>query len=212
MNSGTQTTAAGLARAADQGQPLWFFNAATSNKAGSDHSHGRASIANHRAAAGSAPSLANPLSFRAIAKIPFDEYMATLDSAQLTGHDSELRLGTSLLQGPIQRYHSLGTWQVQVRLGRGPLRPPARMRLDIAPWPPAATALETHPVSAGTAQRSLLRGRPPPAGLLDPSSTGAHAGAATSRSPLICAHSYGRSRRSWPSGTAVSSSRFTAIT
>jgi hypothetical protein len=45
--------------------------------------------------------LADVLSFRRIADIPFDTYTAALDSWQLTGHDGELRLGNSLLQGPV---------------------------------------------------------------------------------------------------------------
>jgi hypothetical protein len=32
-----------------------------------------------------------------------------------------------------------------VRLARGPLRPPVRMRLEIEPWSPTATALELIP-------------------------------------------------------------------
>jgi hypothetical protein len=89
--------------------------------------------------------LANLLSFRGIADIPFDCYMAALESWQLTGHDGELRLGNSLLRGPIERHQYFGTWQTEVRLGRGPLRPPVRMRLDIAPWSSTSTALELIP-------------------------------------------------------------------
>ena len=91
------------------------------------------------------PPSVNLLSFRRIADIPFDDYLAALESWQLTGHDGELRLGNSLLRGPIERHQYLGTWQIEVRLGRGPLRPPARMRLDIAPWSSASTALELIP-------------------------------------------------------------------
>ena len=88
---------------------------------------------------------ADLLSFRRIAGIPFDAYMAVLESWQLTGHDSELRLGNSLLQGPIEHDHYFGTWRIEVRLARGRLRPPVRMRLDIAPWYTGATALELIP-------------------------------------------------------------------
>jgi hypothetical protein len=89
--------------------------------------------------------LADLPSFRRIADIPFDAYMAALDSWQLTRHDGELRLGNSLLQGPIERDHHTGTRRIEVRLARGPLRPPVRMRLDIEPWSPTATALELIP-------------------------------------------------------------------
>ncbi len=89
--------------------------------------------------------LADLPSFRRIADIPFDTYMATLESWQLTRHDGELRLGSSLLRGPIERDHHFGTLRIEVRLGRGPLRPPVRMRLDIEPWSPTATAFELIP-------------------------------------------------------------------
>ena len=91
------------------------------------------------------PPPANLLSFGEIADIPFDSYMAGLESWQFTGHDCELRLGNSLLRGPIERHQYLGTWQIEVRLGRGPLRRPVRMRLVIAPWSSTATALELVP-------------------------------------------------------------------
>jgi hypothetical protein len=64
---------------------------------------------------------------------------------QLTGHDGELRLGNSLLRGPIERDQHFGTCRIEARRARGPLRPPARMRLDIEPWSPTATALELIP-------------------------------------------------------------------
>ena len=91
------------------------------------------------------PPLANLLSFREISDIPFDTYMAALESCQLIGHDGELRLGKSLLRGPIEHNQHFGTWQIKVSLGRGPLRPPVRMRLVIAPWSSTATALELIP-------------------------------------------------------------------
>jgi hypothetical protein len=77
--------------------------------------------------------LADLVSFRRITGIPFDACIAALESWQLSGHDRELRLGDSVLRGPIQRDHHLGTCQIEVRLARGPLRPPVRMRLDIEP-------------------------------------------------------------------------------
>jgi hypothetical protein len=78
--------------------------------------------------------------FQRIADIPFDAYLAAL-----TGHDGELRLGNSLLRGPVERDQHFGTWRIEVRLGRGPLRSPVRMRLEIAPWYASATALELIP-------------------------------------------------------------------
>ena len=91
--------------------------------------------------------LADLVSFRRIADMPFDAYMTALDSWQLTGHAAELRLGHSRLRGPIEieRHHHVGTCRIEVRLARGPLRPPVRMRLDIEPWSPTATALELIP-------------------------------------------------------------------
>ena len=88
--------------------------------------------------------LADP-AFRRIAGIPFDAYMAALESWQLTGHDGEVRLGNSLLRGPVEHDQYFGTYRINVRLARGPLRPPVRMRLEIAPWYTGATALELIP-------------------------------------------------------------------
>ena len=89
--------------------------------------------------------LADLPSFRRIADIPFDVYLAVLDGWGLTRNDGELRLGSSLLRGPIERDHHLGTCRIEVRLARGPLRPPVRMRLEIEPWSPTATVLELIP-------------------------------------------------------------------
>jgi hypothetical protein len=89
--------------------------------------------------------LADLPSFRRIADFPFDAYMAALDSWQLSRHDGELRLGSSLLRGPIESDHHTGTRRIEVLLARGPLRPPVRMRLDIEPWSAAATAFELIP-------------------------------------------------------------------
>jgi hypothetical protein len=88
--------------------------------------------------------LADVLSFRRIAGIPFGACLAALESWRLTGHDGELGLGNSLLRGPEQDDH-FGTWRIEVLLARGRLRPPVRMRLEIAPWYAGATALELIP-------------------------------------------------------------------
>jgi hypothetical protein len=89
--------------------------------------------------------LADSLSFRRIASIPFDTYLAVLESWQLTAHDGELRPGGSLLRGPIEHDRYFGIWRIQVCLARGRLRPPVPMRLEIAPWYAGATALELIP-------------------------------------------------------------------
>ena len=47
--------------------------------------------------------------------------------------------------GPIERDRYFGTWRIEVRLARGRLRPPVRMRLEIAPWHAGATVLELIP-------------------------------------------------------------------
>jgi hypothetical protein len=85
------------------------------------------------------------LSFRRIAGIPFGACIAALDSWPLSGPDGELRLGDSVLRGPVNRDHHLGTCRIEVRLARGLLRRPVRMRLDIEPWSPTATVLELIP-------------------------------------------------------------------
>jgi hypothetical protein len=89
--------------------------------------------------------LADVLSFRQIVSIPFDTCLAALDSWQLTGPDGKLRLGHSLLLGPVERDHRSGTCRIEVRLARGPLRPPVRMRLEIDCWSATRTALELIP-------------------------------------------------------------------
>ena len=94
--------------------------------------------------------------FQGIADTPFDAYMAALESWQLTGHGGELRLGNSLVRGPIEHDQFFGTWRIEVCLGRGPLRPPVRMRLDIAPWYSGATALELIPCQRVRASAAYL--------------------------------------------------------
>ena len=89
--------------------------------------------------------LGDLLSFRRIAAIPFDDCMAALESWQLSGQDGELRLGHSVLRGPIERDHHFGTCRIEVRLARGRLRPRVRMRLEIEPWSSTTTVLELLP-------------------------------------------------------------------
>jgi hypothetical protein len=84
-------------------------------------------------------------SFWQIVDIPFETYVAALDSWLRTGHSGELRFGGSQLLGPMEHDRDLGTRRIQVRLARGPLHPPLRMRLDIDRWSSSSTALELIP-------------------------------------------------------------------
>ena len=84
------------------------------------------------------------LSFRRIMDVPFEAYAAALDGWQRTGH-RDLRVGESLLCGPVEHDREAGTRRIQVRLARGPLRPPLRMRLDIDRWSASATVAELIP-------------------------------------------------------------------
>jgi hypothetical protein len=82
------------------------------------------------------------LSFRRIIDVPFKTCVAALDRWQRTGW-CELRLGESLLRGPVE--HEAGTRRIQVRLARGSLRPRLRMRLDIDRWSASSTVVELIP-------------------------------------------------------------------
>jgi hypothetical protein len=96
---------------------------------------------------GRAASWAVGLSFRRIVDIPFGTCLATLDSWQLTGQDGGRYVGHSRLYGPVEHDRDNGTCRIQVRLARGPLRPPLRMRLEADYWSssPPRTALELIP-------------------------------------------------------------------
>ena len=85
------------------------------------------------------------LSFRRIVDVPFETCVAALDSWQRTGHGGELRFGAGQVLGPIEHDRESGTRRIEVRLARGPLRPPRRMRLHIDRWSSSATALELIP-------------------------------------------------------------------
>ena len=87
------------------------------------------------------------LSFRRIVDVPFGTCAAALDSGQLTGPDRGPRAGPCLVCGPTEHDRDCGTCRVQVRLARGPLRPPLRMRLQADHWSssPPRTALELIP-------------------------------------------------------------------
>ena len=85
------------------------------------------------------------LSFRRIVDVPFETFVAALDSWLRTRHGGELRFGGSQLVGPVEHDRGLGTRRVQVRLARGPLHPLLPMRLDIDRWSSSSTALELIP-------------------------------------------------------------------
>jgi hypothetical protein len=85
------------------------------------------------------------LSFWRIAAVPFDTYVAALDSWLPAKHGGELWFGGSQLLAPIEHDRDLGTRRIQVRLARGPLYLPLRMRLDIDRWSASSTALELIP-------------------------------------------------------------------
>src|SRR5580704_4690453 len=85
------------------------------------------------------------LSFWRIEDVPFETYVATLNSWLHSGHDGELRFGGSQLLGPMEHDRDLGTRRIQVHLARGPLHPPLHMRLDIDRWSSSSTALELIP-------------------------------------------------------------------
>ena len=90
-------------------------------------------------------SIVGPGSFRRIVDVPFETCVTALDSGQRTGQGGILRFGDSLLHGPIEHDRDSATCRIQVRLVRGPLRPPLRMRLDIDRWSASSTAVELIP-------------------------------------------------------------------
>jgi hypothetical protein len=85
------------------------------------------------------------LSFWRIADVPFETCIAALDSWLRAGRSGELRFGGSQVLGPMEHDHDVGTRRIQVRLARGPLYPPLRMRLEIDRWSSSSTALELIP-------------------------------------------------------------------
>ena len=89
---------------------------------------------------GSAPV---PLTFQRIVDVPLETCLAALDSCQEP--EGELRFGESRLVGPVEHDRDTGTRRIEVRLARGRLRAPLRMRLDIDRWSSSSTALELIP-------------------------------------------------------------------
>ena len=87
------------------------------------------------------------MSFRRIVDIPFGTCVAALDSGELTGHDGGRRARRVVVCGPAEQDPDCGTCRVQVRLPRGLLGPPLRMRLQADHWSssPPRTSLELIP-------------------------------------------------------------------
>jgi len=86
-----------------------------------------------------------PGSFRRIVDVPFETCVAGLDSWLQTEQGGEVRLGGSLLCGPVERDPGSATYRIQVRLARGAWRPLLRMRADIDRWSSSSTAVELIP-------------------------------------------------------------------
>jgi hypothetical protein len=84
------------------------------------------------------------LSFRRIMDVPFETCVTALDGWQRTGYP-ELRVGGSLLRGPVEHDHEAGTRRIPVRLARGSPRPLLCMRLDIDRWSASSTVVELIP-------------------------------------------------------------------
>jgi hypothetical protein len=85
------------------------------------------------------------LSFWRIEDVPFETYVAALDGWLGMTPGGELRVGGSVLVGPMEHDRDLGIRRVQVHLARGPLHPLVRMRLQIDRWSSSSTALELIP-------------------------------------------------------------------
>jgi hypothetical protein len=97
------------------------------------------------------------LSFWQIVDVPFETYVAALDNWLGTRQGVELRIGGSQLLGPLEHDRDMGTRRVQVRLARGPLHPPLRMRLEIDRWSSSSTALELIPGRLGRPTADYFR-------------------------------------------------------
>lgn len=92
-----------------------------------------------------APQIAT--TFRRIVDIPFETCVAAVANWPGTIPHTGLHTGQSVPRGPIEHGRGPGTCQIEVRLARGPLRPPLPMRLNLDRWsgPAARTALELIP-------------------------------------------------------------------
>ena len=97
-------------------------------------------------------------SLRRIVDIPFETCVAAVEGWRREGPNGDLQVGQSRLRGPIEHDRGSGTCQVEVRLARGRLRPPLRMRLNIDCWSrPSSTALELIPCGRVRATASYFR-------------------------------------------------------
>jgi hypothetical protein len=85
------------------------------------------------------------LSFSRIVDIPFETCLAALYNWWRTGPGGEFGFGRSMPHGPVEHDRDTGTRRIQIRLARGPLRSPLRMRLDIDRWSSTSTAIELIP-------------------------------------------------------------------
>ena len=88
------------------------------------------------------------LSFPRLIDLPFETCVAALESSG--GARAKAANCTSVqsrLRWPIEHDRDRGTCRIEAGLARGPLRPPLRMRLEIARWSPPSsrTALELIP-------------------------------------------------------------------
>jgi hypothetical protein len=98
------------------------------------------------------------LSLRRIVDIPFETCVAALEGWPREGHNGELQVGQSTLRRPIEHDRGSGTCRVEVRLARGPLRPPLRIRLNVdCRSRPSSTALELIPCGRVRATASYFR-------------------------------------------------------
>jgi hypothetical protein len=85
------------------------------------------------------------LSFWRIVDMPFETCVAALDNWWRTGPGGEFGFGRSMPHGPVKHDRDTGTRRIQIRVARGPLRSPLRMRLDIDRWSSTSTAVELIP-------------------------------------------------------------------
>jgi hypothetical protein len=86
-----------------------------------------------------------PGSFRRIVDVPFETCVAALDGWQQTAPAGEVRLGDSVLCGPVERVPGSATRRIQIRLARAAWRPLLRMRVDIDRWSSSSTVVELIP-------------------------------------------------------------------
>jgi hypothetical protein len=113
-----------------------------------DERVGRTSPRDSMSARNGMCSIPGWLVFRRIIEIPFEVCAAALESWSWNEqHHGELLIGRSVLRGPIEHDPGSDTRRIEVRLARGPLRSPLRMRLDVDRWSSSlsSTALELIP-------------------------------------------------------------------